>query len=288
MEYKFDNESKFKKLLTEFFRSLNNSFIDGVIRERIERIEFFNDIAIAKESQEVYTTKKKSISTMKYSSFLKELSKQLNVNITSLHESIIDSGTELNDYLNQTTIRSIKQNFEYYLMAHAFNKFSIEYKKVSNYIHPTKLTDDNGKVFDEYSPNSDIGRIYDEYEKVADNYFFGDLFYDSELEKSNIISNINEVVVFTKIPKNSIKIPVAGGKSYSPDFAYVLKFKNGEQKLHFIVETKDVNNDEGLRDEEKYKIKHAEKFFDGKVKIEFKTQFRNNRIVDLINNIYNY
>jgi type III restriction enzyme len=49
-----------------------------------------------------------------------------------------------------------------------------------------------------------------------------------------------------------------------------------------------VNNDEGLRDEEKYKIKHAEKFFDGKVKIEFKTQFRNNRIVDLINNIYNY
>jgi type III restriction enzyme len=51
------------------------------------------------------------------------------------------------------------------------------------------------------------------------------------------------------------------------------------------VETKDVNSKDGLRDEEKFKIKHAEKFFDGKVKIEFKTQFSNNKIVDLINNI---
>lgn len=71
-------------------------------------------------------------------------------------------------------------------------------------------------------------------------------------------------------------------ESYSPDFAYVLKFKDGEQKLNFIVETKDVNSKDGLRDEEKFKIKHAEKFFDGKVKIEFKTQFSNNKIVDLI------
>ena len=99
---------------------------------------------------------------------------------------------------------------------------------------------------------------------------------------------LNEkVIVFTKIPKNSIKIPVAGGKSYLPDFAYVLKFKDGEQKLNFIVETKDVNSKDGLRDEEKFKIKHAEKFFDGKVKIEFRAKFSNNKMIDLINNISN-
>jgi type III restriction enzyme len=55
--------------------------------------------------------------------------------------------------------------------------------------------------------------------------------------------------------------------------------------LNFVVETKDVNSIDGLRDEEKLKIKHAEKFFDGKVKIEFKTQFSNNKMVDLINEI---
>jgi type III restriction enzyme len=168
-------------------------------------------------------------------------------------------------------------------MANAIDKFSIEYKKVSNNIHPTKLTDEKGNVLKEISA-SDIGVLFSD-EKVAPTYFFEELYFDSDLEKTNIKQDIKEVIVFTKIPKNSIKIPVAGGKSYSPDFAYVLKFKDGEQKLHFIVETKDVNSKDGLRDEEKFKIKHAEKFFDGKVKIQFQTQFSNNKIVDLIKEI---
>jgi type III restriction enzyme len=111
------------------------------------------------------------------------------------------------------------------------------------------------------------------------------LFYDSELEKANIKAEITEVIVFTKIPKNSIKIPVSGGKSYSPDFAYVVKFKDQEQKLYFIVESKNAEGDEGLRGEEKYKIKHAEKFFGDLVKIKFRKQFSNNKMVDLIKEI---
>ncbi len=35
-----------------------------------------------------------------------------------------------------------------------------------------------------------------------------------------------------------IKIPVAGGKSYSPDFAFVLEFKDGKKRINFIVEIK--------------------------------------------------
>ena len=64
-----------------------------------------------------------------------------------------------------------------------------------------------------------------------------------------------------------------------------MKFKNGGQKLNFIVETKDVGSDDGLREEEKAKIKHAEKFFDGKVQIKFKKQFSNKKIADLITEI---
>ena len=220
---------------------------------------------------------------MKYSDFLIELSKILNINIKTLHQSIIYAGTDINKYLNQKTLRVIKQNFDHYLMANAIDKFSIEYKKVSNNIHPTKLTDEKGNVLKEISA-SDVGVLFTD-EGVAKTYLLDELYYDSDLEKTNIKTDIKEVIVFTKIPKNSIKIPVAGGKSYSPDFAYVLKFKDGEQKLHFIVETKNVKSEEGLRDEEKYKIKHAEKFFAGKVKIEFCTQFSNNKIVDLIKNI---
>ena len=169
-------------------------------------------------------------------------------------------------------------------MYNAIDKFSIEYKKVTNSIHPTKFTDEKGNVFKEINA-SDIGVLQSE-DSVAENYFFDELFYDSELEKENIKTKIEEVVIFSKIPKNSIKIPVAGGKTYSPDFAYVVNLKNGEKKLHFIVETKNTN-EASLRNEEKQKIKHAEKFFAGKVKIKFKTQFSNKKIEDLIREVTN-
>jgi type III restriction enzyme len=283
LEYKFDNEAGFKTLFTEFLKTQKDNFISDGINERISKIEIKDNKAVANEAESVYNRKNSNISIMKYSDFLKELSKILNINISTLHQSIIDAGTEINKYLNQTTLRIIKQNFDFYLMSQAFDKYSIEYKKVSNSIHPTKLTDDKGNVLNEISA-SDVGVLFSD-EDVAKSYFFDELYYDSDLEKTNIKTEIKEVIVFTKIPKNSIRIPVAGGKSYSPDFAYVLKFKDGEQKLNFIVETKDVKSKEGLRDEEKFKIKHAEKFFGDKVKIEFKTQFSNNKIVDLIKEI---
>ncbi len=31
---------------------------------------------------------------------------------------------------------------------------------------------------------------------------------------------------------------IAGGKSYSPDFAYVIDYNDGKKKLNFIIETK--------------------------------------------------
>lgn len=283
LEYKFDNEASFKILFTEFLKAQKGNFASVGINERISKVEIKDNKAFANEPESVYNRKKATISTMKYSDFLKELSKMLNINIATLHQSIVETETDINNYLNQTTLRVIKQNFDFFLMSQAFDKYSIEYKKVSNSIHPTKLTDEKGNVLKEISA-SDVGVLFSD-EDFADSYFFEELYYDSDLEKSNIETEIKEVIVFTKIPKNSIKIPVAGGKSYSPDFAYVLKFKDGEQTLNFIVETKDVNSKDGLRDEEKFKIKHAEKFFDGKVKIEFKTQFSNNKIVDLLQEI---
>ena len=280
LEYKFDKESEFKNLFTEFLKAQKSNFtIDGV-SERVAKVEIKDDRAIVNEAESIYGRNVATISTMKYSDFLKELSKILNINLATIHQSIIDAGTDINKHLNPTTLRIIKDKFDHFLMANAIDKFSIEYKKVSNNIHPTKLTDEKGNVLSEISA-SDIGIFFSD-EDVAQSYFFDELYYDSELEMKNIKTEINEVIVFTKIPKNSIKIPVAGGKTYSPDFAYVLKFKDGKQKLNFIVETKDVGSDDGLREEEKAKIKHAEKFFGGQVKIEFRKQFSNNKIVDLI------
>ena len=285
LEYKFDNETTFQTLLTEFFKEQKKNFSIEGIKERKAKIEIKDEQAITTEEISVLDNEITPVSILKYSEFAKELSKALNINLKTINKAFIDSKIEINQYLNPTTIRIIKQNFDNFLMFNAIDKFSIEYQKVSNTVHPTKLTDDKGNVLSEITA-SDVGVLYSD-EKVADSYFFDELFYDSELEKDNIKqeTKIKEVVVFTKIPKNSIKIPVAGGKSYSPDFAYVLNFENGKKKLHFIVETKNVNSESSLREEEKQKIRHAEKFFNGDVKIEFKTQFSNNKIVDLIGEI---
>jgi type III restriction enzyme len=167
-------------------------------------------------------------------------------------------------------------------MLNAIDKFGIEYQKVSNKIHPTKFTNAKGDVLKEISA-SDVGTMYSN-NKVAENYLLDELFYDSELEKINIEQNLEEVIVFSKIPKNSIKIPVAGGKSYSPDFAYVLNYKDKSKKLYFVVETKNTF-EENLRNEERQKIRHAEKFFGDAIKIKFRKQFSNQKIESLIREI---
>ena len=282
LEYKFDKEATFQKLLTEFFKAQKENFSIEGIKERKSKIEIKDEQAISTEEISVLDNEITPLSIMKYSEFLKELSKALNINLKTINKSLIASKIDINKYLNPTTVRIIQQNFDNFLMYNAIDKFSIEYQKVSNSIHPTKLTDEKGNVLSEITA-SDVGVLYSD-EEVADNYYFNELFYDSELEKKNIETEIKEVVVFTKIPKNSIKIPVAGGKSYSPDFAYVLLFENEKKELHFIVETKGKEEEE-LGKEEKQKIRHAEKFFNGDVKIEFKTQFSNNKIVDLIGEI---
>lgn len=119
----------------------------------------------------------------------------------------------------------------------------------------------------------------------AANYLFDGIFYDSDIEHQNIAnSEIEGVTVFTKIPKNSIKIPVAGGGTYSPDFAYIVKTKSGEV-LNFVIEAKGVAGSDDLRKGEARKIKHAETLFakiSENIKVVFKTQFEEDKIADLI------
>lgn len=282
LEYKFEKEDKFKSLFVNFLNEQNSNFTIEGIKERTAQIEITDNIAGVKEEQEIYGNEITPISTMKYSIFLKELAKVLNINIKTLHRSFIDSNIDINKFLNSATVRIIKQKFENYLMFNAIDKFGIEYQKVSNEIHPTKFTDEKGNVLKAISA-SDVGVMYSE-NKVADTYLLDELFYDSELEKQNVEKGLTDVVVFTKIPKNSIKIPVAGGKSYSPDFAYVLNYEDKSKKLYFVVETKG-KDEEKLDKEERQKIKHAEKFFGDTVKIKFKTQFSNKKIEDLIREI---
>ncbi len=281
LEYKIKNEEEFKVIFKEFLSNYVKILKEGGLKNKEFKLEADKNEVFFKETV-INDSEISKISTIDYDNFLTELAVALNLNIKTIHQAFVEAKISINQYLNSSTIRILKEKFNNYLLFNAIDRFGIEYQKITNSIHPTKLTNKKGEIKKEID-SSQIG-VLPSKEIVANNYFFEELFFDSELEKENIIKNIEEVIVFSKIPKNSIKIPVAGAQSYSPDFAYVLNCKDGASKLHFIVETKN-SDQESLRESEKRKILYAEEFFGNAIKIRFESQFKGVDIADLIKEI---
>ncbi|GAA9231465.1 type III restriction-modification system endonuclease [Helicobacter pylori] len=111
---------------------------------------------------------------------------------------------------------------------------------------------------------------------------------DSEIEKDTIEeSNDTKIIVFGKLPR--VKIPIGLNQTYSPDFGYVVE--NNDKKVLLVVETKGVENESELREEEKRKISTAKKFFEALkkqgVNIEYKTKIKKDQLSALINEVLN-
>ncbi|GAA7126896.1 DEAD/DEAH box helicase [Helicobacter pylori] len=111
---------------------------------------------------------------------------------------------------------------------------------------------------------------------------------DSEIEKDTIEeSNDTKIIVFGKLPR--VKIPVGLNQTYSPDFGYVVE--NNDKKVLLVVETKGVENESELREEERRKISTAKKFFEALkkqgVNIEYKTKMNKDQLSALINEVLN-
>ncbi|WP_120992085.1 type III restriction-modification system endonuclease [Helicobacter pylori] len=112
---------------------------------------------------------------------------------------------------------------------------------------------------------------------------------DSEIEKDTIEeSNDTKIIVFGKLPR--VKIPVGLNQTYSPDFGYVVE--NNDKKVLLVVETKGVENESELREEEQRKISSAKKFFEALkkqgVNIEYKTKIKKDQLSALINEVLNH
>ncbi|MDU9703827.1 type III restriction-modification system endonuclease [Helicobacter pylori] len=111
---------------------------------------------------------------------------------------------------------------------------------------------------------------------------------DSGIEKDTIEeSNDTKIIVFGKLPR--VKIPIGLNQTYSPDFGYVVE--NNDKKVLLVVETKGVENENELRNEEKRKISTAKKFFEALKKqgmnIEYKTKMNKDQLSALINEVLN-
>ena len=291
LSYKIGNEKAYYNLLLEMFNNKKEMFENENIY--IKKVDIqVTDRAKISEVNEI-TPVIQNRNRMEYNEFLVRISKELNINIKTLHKVFVELDAQkainMTNLYSIETIRKIKKIFIYYILENYVTKEAISYNKIDIDIHPTAFTDSTGDpklVVD--ASNLGVNSVDD---KPPVNYLFKSIYYDSELEKDNIQNPPVNIVVYTKIPKNSIKIPVVGGLSYSPDFAYVVEYENGNQKLNLVVETK--GKDEGnLGVEEKQKIESARMFFETlskssktKINLEFKPQLKNEKIVDIINGI---
>lgn len=110
---------------------------------------------------------------------------------------------------------------------------------------------------------------------------------DSGIESLTIDESTHKkITVFAKLPK--VNIPTAHGKSYNPDFGYVIE-QDDKKELYFIVETKGYDDFNEIGTEEKLKIVSAKAFFkelrDKGVNVEYEPKLNNQELSAMISDI---
>lgn len=226
-----------------------------------------------------------------YNKFLEELNHLSGLPIRVVHQTLCkyyEKHGVLHEYLFQgSTVKRIAQSFNEKLDDMLMKRFS--YKPLKIDAKETALTDYRGEVVDSLSQGV-LGVHRDKDTKIPDKFLYDAMIYDSPKEKKTIVkSDIDEVVVFGKIPRKSIQIPVFTGGTISPDFMYVINSSDRNTEINFIIETKDMKDDLSLRETEKLRIASAEKFFEVMqsegVNVVFKKQMTNDDITAMIRDL---
>ena len=175
-----------------------------------------------------------------YNDFLKRISRQTNSSIQVLHSVLVaynKSEPIQPEQINEQSAANFVKIFQDWKIENLNGRFS--YSKANLPAKATSLSFSDGTPRPEITQGV-IGTKFIEGSPSA-KYLYDIYAFDSPLEKENLlVDGIDEIVVYGKIPKNSISIPTITGQSYSPDFMYLVKKENGEKILNVIVETKDV------------------------------------------------
>ncbi len=275
--------------------------IEDVILELFEQPEVFTDLVMRSERDKVVSNSSKMNvvkesgvqyiihKTIPYNTFLKRISSATNLPIESLHKALCKfakkHGTDFTAHINDDSVAGFCTAFTDWKNENLQGRF--RYERSKSPLGATALTYADGSVRNEISQ----GRIGTKIVPgtPSDKYLYDSYAYDSPLEKDNITADIEEVIVYGKIPRASIAIPTITGGMYSPDFMYVVKHKNGNKELNIVVETKDVENKTDLRGTEKTKIECAKVFFDmlssDGYTVHFRDQLGNKQMAQIINDV---
>ena len=227
--------------------------------------------------------------TLPYGEFLKKTQNATGLSVRIMHKALCEyHKIRAIDrmFFNENSLSNFVRKFKAWFEGAFLKRFS--YKALNVDSLETALTDVNGEVREKIIQGT-IGIIKDDNLAVPENFLYDKVIFDSSKEKESIVnSSMDEVVVFGKIPRRSVQVPLYFGGTTSPDFMYVIK-KNNNVEINFIVETKDVDAQSSLRGTEDLKIQASQKFFetlqkDG-IPVVFKAQLQNDDIVNMIHKL---
>lgn len=263
---------------------LNEGIREDVIARTTTKRTYIEDerVALQEATAEYYVLDE----SMAYGEFLKQVQKATGLPVSVMHRALCEYNHQNKldkAFFNRNTLAKFIEKFQIWFEQAFIKRFS--YKALHVDSLETALTDMHGEAKAKIVQGV-VGIIRDDSVSVPENFLYDKVVFDSPKEKETIKnSNIDEVVVFGKIPRRSIQVPLYFGGTTSPDFMYVIR-KNDDYEINFIVETKDVDKETALRGTEKMKIESAKKFFktlekDG-IHVSFKPQLKNDDIVGMI------
>ncbi|MDR1958827.1 MAG: type III restriction-modification system endonuclease [Planctomycetaceae bacterium] len=205
-----------------------------------------------------------SLGTLSYGEFLRQLHRQTSIPLALLAMKIAERLRELqevsrniNELLNTTSVSNFVSAFQREFRETFAQKY--QYRRL-DFSAKTSVFSANGSPVTEFEQGV-VGT--NEAKDVKDdkrNLYEPPFRYDSDLEHDVLkLTPSDEVIVFGKLPRKSIKVPTYTGGTTTPDFVYAIKHKKDTDiTLHLIVETKAQD----LRGAEQIAIAAQKKLFE--------------------------
>ncbi|GAA7465257.1 type III restriction-modification system endonuclease [Helicobacter pylori] len=284
--YAIDSES----LIDEIVKKINDSF---KVNSKIVSVTTHKKVETMRNNTKTEIFEQKSACVWSLHEFISALSNKVKLSFKSVAkvlENIDENKFELIKKNEQEGLRRLEELFLEIIYQNIKDKISYQMRETT--IKDRKndaFYDEKGEIREFLDGSLGVDKYEIKNSSAQEKCLYENFMQvESEIEKDTIEeSNDTKIIVFGKLPR--VKIPIGLNQTYSPDFGYVVE--NNDKKVLLVVETKGVENENELREEEKRKILTAKKFFEALkkqgVNIEYKTKIKKDQLSALINEVLN-
>ncbi|GHR20746.1 type III restriction-modification system endonuclease [Helicobacter pylori] len=284
--YAIDSES----LIDEIVKKINASFN---VKSKIVSVTTHKKVETMGNDAKTEVFEQKSACVWSLHEFISTLSNKVKLSFKSVAkvlESIDENKFELIKKNEQESLRRLEELFLEIIYQNIKDKISYQMREtiIKNRKNDA-FYDEKGEIREFLDGSLGVDKYEIKNSSAQEKCLYENFMQvDSEIEKDTIEeSNDTKIIVFGKLPR--VNIPIGLNQTYSPDFGYVVE--NNDKKVLLVVETKGVENENELREEEKRKISTAKKFFEALkkqgVNIEYKTKMEKDQLSTLINEVLN-